>query len=283
MSLKKIILLFFILIIVIAGFVLYKAYVPQRVSLSFVNEILEDRQYYWSGPNNEYLTRYREEFDLLEIISGAENDFEKVIKLNSWVSGLWKHHGSNTPEFNDPISILKEVEMGKRFRCVEYAIVLTEALNAVGIPARTVSLMTKDVETKKTGAGHVITEVYVRDFEKWVMVDGQWNAIPLLDGIPLNSVELQEAINSNFSSVEIMNMNFFKQLFYKNWIYSYLYYFNFFYNNVYSSYNNSRKLLLAPIGAANPKVFQIKYPIQNMDYTNSISEFFPNPYDYMID
>lgn len=54
----------------------------------------------------------------------------------------------------------------KRFRCVEYSIVAAGALNALGIPARTVGLRTKYVETELWSAGHVVAEAYLKDLGK---------------------------------------------------------------------------------------------------------------------
>jgi len=97
----------------------------------------------------------------------------------------WQHNGNNEPHKNDVTSILEEVKEGKNFRCVEYGIVVAACLNSIGLKARQLNLKTKDVETTEYGAGHVVTEVFLNDLKKWMFIDGQFDAMPLLDGIPL--------------------------------------------------------------------------------------------------
>lgn len=67
-------------------------------------------------------------------------------------------------------------------------------LNSLGIPARSIGLKTKDVETRDYVAGHVATEAYLKDYRKWVFIDGQWGLIPLMGDMPLNAIQLSEVI-----------------------------------------------------------------------------------------
>lgn len=276
---KKILIIAGILSVLgITGYFVFRI---DTIDLEFSKESVNERDFYWSNRDNEYLKAFREEYNLDYIIKEAETDFEKTKLLNSWVNGLWSHHGSNIPEKNDPISILKEVEEGKRFRCVEYSIVLTGALNAVGIPARILALKTSDVETRESGAGHVVTEAYIKDLEKWIMLDGQWNAIPTLNNIPLNAVEFQRALNNDYSEIKILNLGFARSITYKNWVYQYLFYFDVAYDNRYIDEKDNLRLMLIPKDSPEPKVFQIKHPIGNMVYTNSLIDFYPNPFEYI--
>jgi len=56
--------------------------------------------------------------------------------LLGWVTGRWRHSGSSHDESQDANIILDRVKRGERFACREYTVVLTQALNAVQIPAR---------------------------------------------------------------------------------------------------------------------------------------------------
>jgi hypothetical protein len=76
-------------------------------------------------------------------------------------------------------------------------------LNALGIPSRIVGLKVADAETRKSGAGHCVIEAYVKNLSKWVMVDGQVNAIPTLKGIPLNAIEFQQALAQNEAELTV--------------------------------------------------------------------------------
>lgn len=122
--------------------------------------------------------------------------------------------------------------------------------------ARTLALKTKDVETRASGAGHALLEVYLNDLQKWIMVNPQFDAIVLKYGIPLNAVEIQQAVTDGekldlFTSKEDLNIEF-----YTAWIYPYLYYFDVRFDhsegverNELRSVNGKINLMLVPLGA----------------------------------
>lgn len=237
--------------------------------------------------NNEYLKKFREQYEIEKLTKNAKNDLEKVLILLDWTNSKWKHSGSNTPSKSDAFVILEEASQGKKFRCVEYAIVVSTALNSIGLLARTLGLKTKDVEKVKYGAGHVVTEVYLNDKNKWIFIDGQTNLIPFIDNVPLNAVELQEAIIESREKIELKSLNKIENEKDKNkyikWVAPYLYYFDTYFDNRkdykidYIKCKEKTRLMLVPIGAKEPKVFQRKHPMSNLIYTNSYKEFYKKP------
>ena len=237
---------------------------------------------YESETEKEFLKTLRETYQLNEVIKGAKNDTEKALKMMHWVHNQWKHNGMNEPSKKDALTILKEAAEGKQFRCVEYGIVTTSALNAVGLKSRVLALKTKDVETTKSGAGHVVLETYLPDLGKWVMLDSQWDAMPVLKGKPLNAVEFQQAIVNNYDKLEIRSLSGLNKQKYSNWIVPYLYYFDVKFDNREdlekpTLVNGKASLMLVPLGAKNPTVFQEKWPIANCHYTNSTADFYAKP------
>lgn len=236
----------------------------------------EQYEFVWSSPESEYLARMKEEYKLEQLVADVDDDFVRVKLISSWVSGLWDHHGSNTPEKNDPISIVSEAEEGERFRCVEYSIVVNGALNSLGIPARTVSLKTKNVQWTLWGAGHVVVEAYLEDLGKWIMIDGQWDVIPVLNGTPLSAIELQQALASEYTSgLGVASLTEANADEYFKWIEKYLYYFDVALDKRVGVEREPGRLMLTPIGAMEPKRFQIFFPLDNMTYTSSIDDFYP--------
>ncbi|MDR2026793.1 MAG: transglutaminase-like domain-containing protein, partial [Prevotellaceae bacterium] len=202
----------------------------------------ETLQFDASGRNNEiqfkynedantlYLQKLRAEYPVDSLAALGSSKLEKARIIASWVHGLWEHDGWNEPEKRDALYILDEVKKGRRFRCVEYGIVTTACLNAVGLKSRTLALKTKDVETKSSGAGHVVMEVFINDLDKWVMIDTQFDMITLSGGIPLNAVELQQAITER-KDIEMLTTEDEAKVTYISWIYPYLYYFSFPFDN----------------------------------------------------
>jgi hypothetical protein len=252
--------------------------------LKFENTLTITKPFIWLDYNDSYLKELREKYRLKELVSNANGTLSVIEKITNWVHHLWEHDGENEPSNPDPLSILEEVSKGKRFRCVEYSIVLTGCLNALGIYSRKLALKTKDCETREIGAGHVVAECFVPELNKWIMVDPQVNAIVFANGIPLNAVELAEAIHDG-KKIDIPKAQNREQVeTYLNFISPYLYYFSVKFDNrenVIVDYNLTEQLMLIPLGAKKPTIFQKKYPIGNLTFTHSLNDFYKNPLEVM--
>jgi hypothetical protein len=112
--------------------------------------------------------------------------------LLGWVTDRWRHDGGSHDASHDANVVLDRVEHGERFGCVEYTVVLTQALNAVQIPARPISLFRLDYHAGN-GTSHVVTEAWIDDLGKWAVLDGQNGAVWRdAAGVPLSVLELQE-------------------------------------------------------------------------------------------
>jgi|GEM_PF-851794 len=243
---------------------------PARIEpLSFDDTGQEAVPRSWSVYSSEYLEQLRTEFRLDELVQGCENDFQRVRAVTGWVHSRWEHHGSNQPAQSDPIFILREAAKGQRYRCVEYAIVLSGCLQALGIESRTLNLKTRDCETRPTGAGHVVTEAYLPDLGKWVFADGQSNAVPVLDGTPLNAVEFQQALARNDPGLALPGLSAADAASYRNGVAQYLYYFDV--------ETEGEHIMLGPVGAKQPTLFQRKYPLKITQYTHSVKAFYAPP------
>ena len=230
-----------------------------------------------SLPTDPYLLTLRDTHQLDKLVAGQPTDLARVQAVCAWVHRQWKHDGYRQPQKWDPASILQEAAQGKSFRCVEYSIVLEGALTAVGIPARTLGLQTVDVETRKSGAGHVLTEAWLADQQKWALVDGQWDVIPLLQGTPLNAVELQKALAERSPGLSVISVAGTSAKKYARWIRPYLFYFAVSFDSRVGGKKVPGELMLVPLGAKNPMIFQRRYPIQNTTYTHSLVSFYASP------
>lgn len=239
--------------------------------------------WYSTKQNNEYLNRLRTQYHLDDLIKGLHTDSARALRIVNWCHNQWSHDGNNEPLKSDAISILEEAKGGKLFRCVEYGIVTTAALQAIGLPARVLGLKIKEVETTKSGAGHVLLEVYLTDMKKWVLLDGQWDVMPVLNNVPLNAIEFQHAISSNYDKLAIRSLSGTNKGEYTKWIFPYLYYLDVKFDNregeanVKEMHDGKPNLMLVPTESKNPTIFQRKFPIDNMLYSHSISDFYATP------
>jgi hypothetical protein len=126
----------------------------------------------------------------------------------------------------------------------------------MGLRAWVVSLKSKYAETCKTGAGNVLAEVWLSDYNKWA-----FRLVNRKGEIPKKERKR-----------------------YLQFIPHYLYFFDTkFLNrrNLLSEdrylYKGKDLLILVPKGAKHPKIFQRKFDIGNVYYTNSASDFYRRP------
>jgi hypothetical protein len=119
--------------------------------------------------------------------------WDTCLRLLDWATTAFDL-GNTLVELPDALEILQRAEGGRRFACVEYSILLSQALNAVRIPARRVDLRQRNYHVG-VNRGHVVSEAWVDDLNKWVVLDGQnggyWQG---RDGSPLGLLELQNAL-----------------------------------------------------------------------------------------
>ncbi|MDD4646232.1 MAG: transglutaminase-like domain-containing protein [Bacteroidales bacterium] len=245
------------------------------------------RFFYPDTLNNSYLRKLREGYGLDTLVSGASTEIDKVKRVLDWTSKQWQHNGSNKPAKSDAISILEEAKQGKNFRCVEYGIVCTAALNSIAVPSRCLSIQTFDVEKVKRGAGHVVAETYLSDLNRWVFIDPQFNLIPVLNGTPLNAVEFQRALYQKNKDLKLMNqsgeVSEDSSQAYFHWIGKYLYYMAYSFDQRVGedikseTVKGKTRLSLIPVGAKIPTVFQRKYEIDYGISTSSLNDFYRMP------
>ncbi len=231
--------------------------------------------YLWDKDNDKYLKNLRDAYKLNRMLAGTQ--LGTLENCTKWVGARWKHSSSGTATSFEPIAILKDAKKGKRFRCVEYSIVLKGCLAALGIKARVLGLRMKDVETRKYGAGHVVVEAYLPKYEKWVMADPQFATIAMLGKVPLNAVELRDAIETG-AKLRFYNMNSKEADSYIGFIRSYLFYFRFkFDQRVMDREING--LLLMPVGAKKPVKFEQgdMYSSERNRFTHSERLFYKSP------
>jgi len=218
-------------------------------------------------------------------IDPVATELEKAKIIIGYAHGLFNHDSYSQPSSIDPLTIIKEAQSGKSFRCVEYSLLATALLWAHGIPARMIGLKTSDVETRPEYAGHVMIEFWSDDFKKWVMCDVQAGLIiTALGPAPLSALELGLAISQDkaLDALLVAGSKFGKSgafkdtTAYKAWISEYLYFFDTPQAITFSDVNLQKQkiVMLVPLHVKSPKLFQNMFTM-NALYTHSIPDFYP--------
>ena len=245
-----------------------------------------------SNPNNKILYTNDSEVSYLDSLKSkylinfksSKTQIDKVLTILNWTRSQWEHRGDVSPKKNDAISILDEVKEGGRFPCFAYGIVLASQLKVSGFKSRVIYLKTKDIATSMQGGGHVATEVFIDELQKWVFVDGQFNAMPFLNNVPLNAVELQNAIRTDLNKLEFRSLDKIDKMNYTNFVQEYLFYFDCAFDQRESfmternKVNGKKNLMLVPLRTENPtKMLVWDLKIDYCEYTNSINDFYAKP------
>lgn len=131
--------------------------------------------------------------------SGNGTRMQVVRALSAWISQSWSHINSLAASVYapwDPETILSwgKARKGHDGRvpvvmCVHYGVAMVSACQALGIPARCAVLW----GTLNGMDGHFAAEVWFDEFQKWVFVDPNVDAIFIKDGIPLSIPEIRDA------------------------------------------------------------------------------------------
>ena len=231
----------------------------------------------FSPANTSYLTRFRQTFGLRAVIAKETTDLGRARALCQWVHFRLEHDGRQTFKSQDAFAILKAAQAGQAVQCVEYGLVLATAFNAVGIPARPLYLKAANVQTRRSAAGHALAEAWLPDLGKWVMVDAQSDIIPMRGSKPLNALELQQALLANADDLTVLSSTNTRAQSYFKWVDQYLFYFDTVMDNRYGVKSARTGLMLVPLGAHKPVVFQRTERIHNMRYTSSAATFYASP------
>ncbi len=216
-------------------------------------------------------------FGLKSVIAHETTDLGRARALCQWVYFRLEHDGHQTFESTDAFDILQAAQAGQSVQCVEYGLVLATAFNAVGIRARPLYLKAANVQTKASAASHALAEAWLPDLGKWVMVDAQADIIPMLGPMPLSALELQQALLAHRPNLTVLTSTKAQAGSYFRWVKPYLFYFDTVLDNRYGVRKSPVGLMLVPLGARNPTVFQQTARIRNMRYTNSATTFYASP------
>ncbi|MCF7811402.1 transglutaminase-like domain-containing protein [bacterium] len=244
------------------------------------NYVQSDLIFKWNRTDDPYLIKLREQYCIDTLVTDCKTSLDSVLSVMHWVHGQWEHYSGNLPEMNDPITILKKVRKGMRYSCLEYSAVLAGCLNSLGFTSRVVDLNPVDVETKTDSPVHVVVEVYIPQYNKWIYADPQWDVIPMLYERPLNAVEFQDALWKTHPGLRLASHSDVYLDDYTTFVAEYLYFFVVYTDNRHAGSifkdRSNQKIMLVTAGADSPRTIQ-GYVLKMVHYTNILAEFYVNP------
>lgn len=131
----------------------------------------------------------------------AQGDFAGSLALMNWVHGQWPH-GTKECDYNDFDAdlVLTRAREGERYWCSIYAMTFVQLASSAGVQARLVGL-SKDPYDRE----HAVAEVWSNEKGKWFVVDPDFNIWYSRDGVPLDALQINEALKGKQTGSIIIN------------------------------------------------------------------------------
>ena len=141
----------------------------------------------FESPDAGYLKELVQRYRLHDIVPRQTGEYERMLALFAWVGTRWDHGVdlAGPVQEHPPVEIIAAGEKGARFWCHVAAQVTAQAACAMGWPSRVITA---------SGDGylaeHALAEVWSNQFNKWFLVDTDYNIVYQSRGVPLSAYEL---------------------------------------------------------------------------------------------
>jgi hypothetical protein len=129
----------------------------------------------------------RERYDFLKAIEPGRTEIEKLLLLRQWVRKQIPR-GPDSPVM-DPFIILERAAEGRGGVCTQYTALLESCALAAGWCATRVDI-NQDHLQDQPSANHTVTEVWVNELRKWVVLDAMYDSHHEKNGVILSSAEI---------------------------------------------------------------------------------------------
>jgi len=137
-------------------------------------------------PDAPGLAEIREQ--ILPVITDVRTDLERAVAIRLWLRQQVGYGWVPTGPSPTSLAANEILVNARKILCDRLAVLLITAYTAAGLPARMVHLSTGG------GRGHFVTEVWLWDQERWVMMDPSLNYYAAVDRIPASAMDIYLAV-----------------------------------------------------------------------------------------
>lgn len=152
----------------------------------------------WEDPRHPRLENLRRLLPAAALDDSAPR-LTRIQALSTWLSQSWTHtHTAHAAQYTpwDAETILAwgGSQIGHDGRrpiamCVHYGVAFVTACQALGLPARC-AVFNSEINTFD---GHFVAEAWLEEYQKWILVDPNADALFVQAGVPLSVSEAQAA------------------------------------------------------------------------------------------
>ena len=155
---------------------------------------------------NQASFRVRELCSLVDLQGGGAPSLALAIRARRWVHGQqptgdsWKPHRPTFFErlhgdIDDPIRLLRAMRQGAPATCRNFSFLMVAVLTCLGMRSRVVIVSATHWKTNTDG--HIMTEVWIPELGKWVVMDAMWDGLYTVGGIPASALEVCDAAQAD--------------------------------------------------------------------------------------
>lgn len=140
-------------------------------------------------------------------IKNLKSDLDKYIAIREWAANQASASGSHKliKGGDSPWVLIKKLRQGDAARCAIMARTYIGVVNSVGLIAREVALWRYYPLIKGlVPNGHNVSEVWVKELNKWVLMDPTYNAYFTIDGLPASALELHKVLAKRTPKVKVI-------------------------------------------------------------------------------
>jgi hypothetical protein len=147
-----------------------------------------DIPFVYEKTDSPELVEFREKYFLDRIADGPGGEYNAMLRLGNWLGTRWDHGVDPVPGgpmVCSPARVIAAGENGSRFWCEIAGRTAIKAATALGWTARLLTA-SRDGYTWE----HAVAEFWSNQFNKWFVIDTDFNCVYEHEGVPLSGFEL---------------------------------------------------------------------------------------------
>lgn len=127
---------------------------------------------------------------LASVVAGANDEFDAILKLKEWTAQQFPHSTPDPYPPWDAMTVLDWIRGGITGGfCAQYSQVFLQSAAALGMQARYV-----EIGLDNNPYAHYVLEIWSNQFNKWIVIDVDYNMHFERNGIPLSALEVHQAL-----------------------------------------------------------------------------------------
>ncbi|KOA19446.1 hypothetical protein CLHOM_22370 [Clostridium homopropionicum DSM 5847] len=209
---RRLIKIILLLLIITIGFMI-GIYLKEKEKTVGLNLNIWDNMYnegnlhlYYGAEDNAILNEIKTRYKVDKIVSGADTELDKAVKLMKWTRSnmKFKESSKDLEDSRGALDILEDNRKQREYSEKEISIVFNDFAHSVGIISRIGELGEFEKFSSSGKSQFTICEIWSTKLNKWVMIDPSNGVYLTYNKTPLSAAEI---IDKGLDSLEIISVD----------------------------------------------------------------------------